>query len=124
MKHYHLYIRAGVQIDENTEFYKVAIGTSEREQRQCSWLESYAMEHGHLFMIWDAAAVGFLDRCFTSLLPLKRHYSVISAAALGFLLKTGNEDPATFYANLQRHRLLMQIDPHYYTQVQLKLKNH
>lgn len=123
MKHYHLYIKAGVQIDENTEFYKVAIGTSEREQKHRAWLESYAMEHGHLFMMWDAAAVDFLDRCISSLAPLERYFIVINAADLRIQLKTGRDDPATYYANLQRHRLLMQIDPNYYTQVQLKLKN-
>lgn len=123
MKHYHLYIKAGVQIDQDTEFFKVAIGTSGREQKISAWLESYAMEHGHLFIVWDALAADFLTKCFASIAPLKPRYSTATAVGLRTWLQTGKEDPATYYANMQRHRLLMQIDPEYYTQVQLRLKN-
>ena len=116
MTHYYLYIEAGHQIDENTRFYRVAIGESTLMLKQKAWLESYALEHGHLFVRWTLAATDFYNECRLSLEGRARSLEPRTARALIHQFKTGEEDPASYFANLTRHKMLMQIDPMYYSE--------
>lgn len=116
MKHYYLYIEAGAQLTPDSHFYKVAIGQSAKELRKRAWLESYAIEHGHLFQVWLQDAADFYAKCVESLAPSPAPLQVMDASALIRKLKTGEDDPDTFFANLNRHRLLMKIDSRYYSE--------
>lgn len=116
MKHYYLYILAGHEIDTNTKFFRVAIGESAKELKLKAWLESYALEHGHLLALWTNSTAEFYAKCLDSLgyefQPLLNY----CADGMKRYLQTGEEDPATYHANLNRHRLLMQIDSKYYAE--------
>lgn len=115
MTHYFLYIKAGVQIDENTSFYKVGIGESEAGMQMYDWLEAYAAEHGHMFCRWSLDAVEFYSRCIEYIGHNAQLIKAIPAAQLKKVLRTGCEDPSNYYAIMNRHKMMMAIDPHYYT---------
>lgn len=122
MTHYYLYIAAGLTIDTNTRFYKVGIGESEAQNKKRAWLEAYAFEHGHFFVRWSLEAVEFCVKCQKSIGI--QHPDVLSVMAndLCKILATGCEEPAFYQSALNRHHLLMQIDPNYYTCHMLKSK--
>lgn len=122
MTHYYLYIEAGLSIDSSTHFYKVGIGDSVTQCKKRAWLESYAYEHGHFFVRWSLDAVEFLARCLVSV--NKDLFDVLTVKAddlCAFFNGTG-EEPAFYQAALNRHHLLMQVDPNYYTCQMLKTK--
>lgn len=122
MTHYYLYIRAGRTIDTDTRFYKVGIGESEAGRRLFAWLESYAFEHGHFFVIWSPDAANFMLKCQLSIGRDSSNIIAIKAVELVRVLRDGHAEPSTFQTNVNRHRLMMQIDPHYYCYYQLKNK--
>ncbi len=115
MTHYYLYIKAGVRLDADTRFYKVAIGESQQGRKMNAWLEAYAAEHGHLFVIWSPDAVDFFSKCVVSIGHDAAPIIAIPGKDLISSLKNGCEDPAFWLAIQHRHELLMQIDPNYYT---------
>lgn len=122
MTHYYLYIEAGLSIDSNSRFYKVGIGESEVQCKKRAWLESYAYEHGHFFVRWSLDAVEFLARCLESV--NKDLFDVLTVKAddiCAFFNGTGDE-PAFYQSALNRHRLLKQIDPSYYTSCMLEIQ--
>lgn len=119
MTHYFLYIKAGVQLDANTRFYKVGIGESAVGIRHHAWLEAYAAEHGHMFCRWSHDAVEFYSRCIESIGHNAQLITSVSAAVLKKRLQTGSEDPACYYAIMNRHAMMMALDPHYYTYYEL-----
>lgn len=114
-----LYIQTGVQLNTQTRFYKVAIGQSEKQLNVRAWLESYAIEHGHFFALWNANAVAFLDKCLDSVNRSPLDVQHIVGTALVRSLKSGTEDPETYEANRNRHNLMKQIDPNYYAYYQM-----
>lgn len=122
MTHYYLYIAAGLQIDSNSRFYKVGIGESEAQNKKRAWLEAYAYEHGHFFVRWSLEAVEFCVKCQESI--GRQHPEVLALMAndLYKILAEGCEEPSHYQAALNRHHLLMQIDPNYYTCHMLKSK--
>lgn len=122
MTHYHLYIKAGVQLNTDTRFYKVAIGEGVLGVRQKAWLEAYALEHGHLFIIWSTEAVDFYDKCQASIGPEVVPILSLPGRDLIRILKNGCDDPQFWQAIQHRHNLLMQIDSSYYTSYQLSKK--
>lgn len=122
MNHYYLYIQAGVRIDPSTRFYKVAIGETTRMSKVRTWLEAYAVEHGHLFVRWSIDARDFYGRCIESVGVTDFPLVTISGTALMRSLKAGLDDPALWSAVQARHELLLKIDPHYYTYHQLSRK--
>ena len=119
MTQYFLYIKAGVQIDENTAFYKVGIGESNAGIRMLSWLEAYAVEHGHMFFRWAPGCWGFYSKCIVSIGPNAQVITNITARDLKRSLQAGCEDPACYDAIMNRHKMMMAIDPHYYTYYEL-----
>lgn len=114
MTHYYLYIKAGLEINLETRFYKVSVGTGITGQKFHSWLEAYALEHGHFFVLWSHESCEFFEKCCAQIGPGAAPLIGISAKVLKKSLKNGCEDPAFWQACQHRHKLLMQIDPHYY----------
>lgn len=128
MTHYYLYIKAGSTIDHNTEFIRVAVGESAKEQRLQAWLAAFAFEHGHFFARMDADTTEFYTKCRLSLDGHDRALVAMSSSDLKRYLQTGGEDPAFYQAELSRQKLLSQIDPAFYHTLvirrqQLKTKN-
>jgi hypothetical protein len=120
MTRYYLYIKAGVQLDAGSQFFKVAIGESQKDVRVYAWVESYAYEHGHFFVRWSLPAVDFLSRCLDSVNKQILDVVPIKAKDLVSFLRDGCEEPAFYQAALSRHKLLMQIDPDYYSNYHLQ----
>jgi hypothetical protein len=114
MTHYYLYIKAGQELDTNTAFYKVGIGESETQTKKHAWLQAYAHEHGHFFVIWSPDAVDFMVKCQKSIGPNAKNVIAIIANDLVFILRDGGEIPSSYQAELNRHQLMMKIDPAYY----------
>lgn len=122
MTHYFLYIKAGMILNEDTRFYKVGIGESNQGMRLHAWLEAYAAEHGHMFCRWSQDAAEFYSRCIESIGHNAQLISTITAHDLKRALQTGCEDPGCYEAIMNRHKMMMAIDPHYYTYYQLSCK--
>ena len=122
MTHYYLYIKAGQTLDTDTRFYKVGIGESESQTRKLAWLKAYAHEHGHFFVIWSQDAANFMIKCQVSIGPKARNVLAIMANDLIKHILDGSEVPSSYQAELNRHQLLMKIDPSYYTCQMLKVR--
>lgn len=120
MVHYYIYIECGSTLTDTARFYKVGIGQSEMGRRQMAFLESYALEHGHFFVIVSLDAWSFVEKCLGSIGKSLADVLPCTAEHLIKHFKVGEELPETYFANLQRHKLMMAIDPAYYTQVQLQ----
>lgn len=120
MVHYYIYIECGSTLTDKARFYKVGIGQSELGSKQMAFIESYALEHGHFFVIASFDAWEFVSKCLKSI--NKNIFDVVPCTAAHLIkhFKVGAELPETYYANLQRHKLMMAIDPAYYTQIQLQ----
>lgn len=115
MTHYNLYIQAGLELDSQTRFYKVAIGEGQLGRKQYAWLEAYAIEHGHFFVRWSSGAIQFVMDCRESIGYDAAPVISITGRDLIKSLKNGCEDPAIWQAIQHRHQLMMRINPHYYT---------
>lgn len=122
MTHYYLYIQAGKTLDTDTAFYKVGVGESDAQIKKRAWLQAYAQEHGHFFVIWSPDAVDFMVKCQKSIGPNGKNVIAIMANDLIRILRDGAEVPISFPAELNRHNLLMKIDPRYYTCQMLKVR--
>lgn len=120
MTHYYLYIAAGPQIDSNTHFYKVGVGESAAQIKKRAWLEAYAYEHGHFFVRWSLDAAEFCVKCQHSIGRQFPEVLAVMANDLCKILDGTGEEPAFYQAALNRHHLLMQIDPNYYCCSQLQ----
>lgn len=114
MTHYYLYIKAGLRIDAATSFYKVAAGESESQRRKLAWLQAFANEHGHFFVRMNPDALDFMAKCLESVNKDLFDVVTLKAEKLVGILRTGCEEPASFQAELNKHHLLMAIDPDYY----------
>lgn len=120
MTHYYLYIAAGQTIDTDTAFYKVGIGESAQQLRLRAWLQAYAHDNGHFFVRWSMDAVEFMTKCHDSIGIDHRELLHLSGKELVGILRDGHAEPSSFQAELNRHKMLMQIDPHYYYYYQLR----
>lgn len=67
MIHYHYYIEAGAQLDENTRIYKVGVGSSKQGRRDYLFLTAFAVEHGHYFEMVSDKTDDFVRRVTLSL---------------------------------------------------------
>lgn len=122
MTRYYLYIQAGLELDSSTRFYKVGISESLALSKVRTWLEAYANEHGHLFVIWSHDAATFFSRCSESIGPNAQPLVMIQGSKLVRLLKGGLPDPDSWFVTQERHKLLLRVDPHYFTYYQLSKK--
>lgn len=120
MTHYYLYIQAGATLNTYTAFFKVGIGESEAQIRKRAWLQAYAHEHGHFFVIWSPDAVDFMIKCQQSIGPNAKNVVAIMANDLVRILRDGAEVPSSYQAELNRHHLMMKVDTSYYTVQMLK----
>lgn len=114
MTHYYLYIESGLQIDHRTRFYKVGVGESAQQVKRRAWLEAYAFEHGHFFVRWSADAAEFVIKCQQSIGVNHPEMLAVYSDDLYRYFSSGGEEPAFYQSALNRHHLLMQIDPEYY----------
>lgn len=119
---YYLYIKAGVQLDLDTRFYKVAVGEGLQGRKQNAWLEAFAVEHGHFYVRWSTDAVQFAIDCQNSIGADAAPMVSLPGSDLIKSLKNGCEDPACWQAIQHRHELMMRIDPNYYMYYQLGRK--
>lgn len=122
MTHIYLYIECGKSLDDDSRFYYVTIGESQREARIYTYLESYALEHGHYFVLRDAAAIEFLQRCLDSINGTLSQVCLCSGKDLMEHFKESAPEPYSLNANRNRHELLKKIDPAYYAICQLRKK--
>lgn len=122
MTHYYLYIECGTSLDNDSRFYYVTIGESQRETRIYAYLESFALEHGHYFVLRDAAASEFLKRCLDSINGSLSQVRQCSGKDLMEYFKGSAPVPYSLNANRNRHKLLKKIDPTYYAMCQLRKK--
>lgn len=67
MKTYYLIIAAAVRITPKTMFYKIAVGKSKIDQKECRFLKEYASKHGYYFSVWNYAASDFVGKIADSL---------------------------------------------------------
>lgn len=118
----YLYIKAGRQLDSDTRFYMVGVGGSAAQQKKKAWLQAFANEHGHFFVLWSNDAVGFYHRCQDSIGPNYHLLDVVSSDDLVRYLKTGDEEPCTYQAEINRHRILMQLDAQYVLNYNIQMK--
>lgn len=123
MTRYYLYIKAGLELDNSTRFYKLSIGESERQDRVRAWLEAYAFEHGHFFAIYDGYCVGFLDSCLHSVSKDWRDVLITRGDSFVASLRGNGDDPVMFSQALHRHRFLRKINPNYYALCQIARRN-
>lgn len=122
MTHIYLYIECGKSLDEDSRFYFVTIGESQRESHIYAYLESYALEHGHYFVLRDETALEFLTRCLISINGSLSQVRQCSGHELMNHFKKSEPEPYSLVANQQRHDLLKRIDPAYYAMCQLRKK--
>lgn len=122
MTRYYLYVKAGVRIDAGTRFYKVGIGESDQQERVRAWLAAYAAENGHFFVLWSVESAAFFVKCCQSLAEHAPCLVPCNGAQLRRWLQNGDDVSSLMQAELHRHRLLMQIDPNYYTVSVLRSK--
>lgn len=114
MTHYYLYIQAGQELNTRTAFFKVGIGESDAQVKKRAWLQAYAHEHGHFFVIWSPDAVEFMIKCQKSIGHNAKNVVAIMANDLVRILRDGAQEPSSYHAELNRHQLMMKIDPAYY----------
>lgn len=67
MKTYYIVIAAAVRITPKTMFYKIAVGKSQIDQKECRFLKEYARQHGYYFSVWNYAASNFVGKIADSL---------------------------------------------------------
>ncbi len=120
MTHYYLYIQAGQELNTRTAFYKVGVGESDAQIKKLAWLQAYANDHGHFFVLWSPDAVQFMIKCQGSIGPNAKNVVAIKANDLVRYFRDGAEVPSSYQDELNRHQLMMKIDPSYYTCNMLK----
>ena len=123
MTHYYFYIKAGLTLDGSSSFYRVAVGESERGRRHLAWLEAYAAENGHFFVLMTDDSRCFVMDCLASIGRDGSSIQLVDAPELIRSLRTGCEVPANYSAILHRHRFMMQVDPHYFASYQISAIN-
>jgi len=87
MTHYHYYIIAGAQCDENTRLFKVGVGSSKQGSRDYLFLTAFAVEHGHFFELVSAKTDDFVRRVTLSLGGVLPSIMVLSSREMVRYLK-------------------------------------
>lgn len=118
----YLYISAASTIDKNSQFFMVGIGESEKMRRHYAWLEAFALEHGHFFVLWTQDAVEFCRKCLDSVGLKMDSVKAVKAPELVKFLGSGEKAPVFYQSAINRHRMLMQVDSNYYYYYSIKNK--
>lgn len=87
MTHYHYYILAGAQLDENARIYKVGVGSSKQGRRDYLFLTAFAVEHGHYFELVSDKTDDFVRRINLSLGGILPSIMVLSSREMVRYLK-------------------------------------
>lgn len=69
MTHYYYLICAGAQVDENTQFFRVGVGTSRQANSDFLFLTAAAVDKGWYFERVSAASDDFVRKLAESLYP-------------------------------------------------------
>lgn len=69
MNHFHVLITAGREINNDSRFYLLEVGTTLQANRDYLFVLAWAESHGYYFHIKDAATMEFLSRVAASLYP-------------------------------------------------------
>ena len=87
MTHFHYYIIAGAQCDENTRLFKVGVGSSKQGRRDYLFLTAFAVEHGHYFELVNDKTDDFVHRVTLSLGGVLPSIMVLSSREMVRYLK-------------------------------------
>lgn len=87
MTHFHYYIIAGAQCDENTRLFKVGVGTSKQGRRDYLFLTAFAVDHGHYFELVNDKTDDFVHRVTLSLGGILPSIMVVSSREMVRYLK-------------------------------------
>lgn len=87
MTHFHYYIIAGAQCDENTRLFKVGVGSSKQGQRDYLFLTAFSVEHGHYFELVSDKTDDFVRRVNLSLGGILPSIMVLSSREMVRYLK-------------------------------------
>jgi len=123
MKSYHLLIVAGACVGLDSKFYKVAVGSGQRDVRCCQFLSDYAATQGHFFERWSEETNLFLEKIAASLsqqlheLPFHR----INVADLVSFIKRHKETPKIPPISRSAAFARQILDPAAYFQSQLNV---
>lgn len=89
MTHYYYYIEAGSEISQNSHFFRVAVGSSARAQRDFLFLIAYSVQHAHYFERFSAESDAFISQIASSLLVPRLPFVQIKAHDLVRCFKHG-----------------------------------
>ena len=67
MKSFYLLITAANCITLSSKYYKIAAGTSKRDQQALSYMRFYAVNKGYYFSVWNNDSAEFVYKIATSL---------------------------------------------------------
>lgn len=113
MTRYHYYINAGRTIDQNSIFYKIAVGTSQQCQRDFSFLKKYAADHGHYFEIVSANSSDFFVKALKSIEKKPSCIRFMPVRDLVRSLRQSTDVPLSQDALHNQHQLNVQINLEY-----------
>lgn len=87
MTHFHYYIIAGAQCDENTRLFKVGVGSSKQGRRDYLFLTAFAVDHGHYFELVNDKTDDFVRKVTLSLGGVLPSIMVLSSREMVRYLK-------------------------------------
>lgn len=87
MTHFHYYIIAGAQCDENTRLFKVGVGSSKQGRRDYLFLTAFAVDHGHYFELVNDKTDNFVRKVTLSLGGVLPSIMVLSSREMVRYLK-------------------------------------
>ena len=102
MTHQHVLIIAGDQVDGDSQFFRVTIGTSKQATSDYLYLVSFAANHGYYFERRTGEVGVFLEKLATSLClkPYELPFVAVTARDLVRTLKKGDVLPQHGRTNL------------------------
>ncbi len=123
MKTYHLLIVAGSCITRESRFYKVAVGSSQKDIRCCRFLTDNSAAQGHYFQQWCADTCIFLEKIAKSLSVGLHDLQVmrIDISELVSCIKTHRDTPKIPAMSRTAAYARQIIDPAFYFQRQLNV---
>lgn len=113
MKTYYLYIEAGAQIDKDSKFYKVGVGTSKQATRDYLYLIAYSVQHGHYFEKWSSEVATFLNQVAGSMNQKSVTLMGADARDLVRQFKAFQAVPLSAHSLRAAHQLRMVTDTDY-----------
>ena len=113
MVHYYYYVSAGVQCDESTRIWKVAVGTSKQCQRDYAFLVAHALQHGHYFEVVSSLSDEFVKRLRHSLAQFNVQLEWLSCRDLCRELRQVTATPCAAGSLASAHRQRKSLNLNY-----------